>query len=106
MEIVNGGGCASCYSFTSERLVDFGAAFDGPVLETGMQIDDLVLCEGCVLSAANALSLSPSQATDLRREADEARVLAERWKAYAEKLEDGLAVRPEKKGSPKLKAAA
>ena len=96
MQILNSGGCAACYSFTNKRLVDFGAAFDGPVLETGMQIDDLILCEDCVRSAAQTLELDTNRDSVDRalREAEEARVKSEEWQAYAKKLENVRALRP------------
>lgn len=96
MQIVNSGGCAACYSFTNKRLVDFGAAFDGPVLETGMQIDDLILCEDCVRSAAQALELDTNKdAVDRAlREAEEARAKSDEWQAYARKLENVRTLRP------------
>lgn len=49
--------CSSCFSQKPDELhVDFGAYYDGPVLDgaKAQQIDDLFLCEEC-LSAAAAL---------------------------------------------------
>ena len=48
--------CAVCFQAGSEkRYVDFKAAYDGPVLtlEDGRKqpIDDLVICEGCLMEA-------------------------------------------------------
>jgi len=50
------------------------------------------------------LTVDPVGVTVLEREARDAKVSAEQWKAYAEKLEEGLAVRPEKKAKRKVAA--
>jgi len=96
MQIFNGGGCAACYNFTNKRLVDLGAAFDGPVLETGMQIDDLILCEDCVRSAADALDLNESVNVIALAESrvKDAEAEAEKWKRYAKSLEMTQELRP------------
>lgn len=96
MRVLDSGGCASCYTFTNKRLVDLGAAFDGPVLETGMQIDDLILCEDCVRAAAEALDLDSHKESVGRalREAEDARNQVEEWKAYAKSMENVRALRP------------
>jgi hypothetical protein len=107
MVVIEGGAfCVGCFNFvTDQRVVDLGASWEGGV-QDGLAVDDLRLCEGCVTGAAAALSVSPSQVEELKRLASESEVRAEQWKAYAEKLEEGLAVRPEKKAPVKRKAAA
>ncbi|NBT35695.1 MAG: hypothetical protein EBT03_09190 [Betaproteobacteria bacterium] len=96
MQILNGGGCAACYSSSAERYVDFDAAFDGPVLDNGMQIDDLILCENCVRAAAQVLELNThKEAVETAlREAEEARKKSEEWQAYAKRLENVRDLRP------------
>jgi len=84
--------------------VEFPAAWDGPVLNNGVSIDELFLCENCIRNAFEVLTVDPVGVTVLELEVRDARVSAEQWKAYALKLEEGLAVRPEPKA--KRKAAA
>lgn len=53
--------CASCYlQETDVRHVDFGASYDGPVLEGSIKvtIDDLVLCENCLRTAVQLLGIT------------------------------------------------
>jgi hypothetical protein len=67
--------CASCGGqYPDRRHVDFGAAWDGPVVNqldvvakgvTPMQIDDLVVCENCILEAAGALKMQDVKAPTL-----------------------------------------
>jgi hypothetical protein len=58
--------CASCYQAKSpERHVDFGAAYDGPVMagdpdvegQVTVAIDDLIVCETCLKEAAELVGL-------------------------------------------------
>jgi hypothetical protein len=60
--------CSSCYGAKpTERHVDFGAAYDGPVVPlgdsdnvvglVGHSIDDLLICEECLSAAAALLGL-------------------------------------------------
>jgi hypothetical protein len=97
MRVIQGGGCAACYTFNDKPHVDMSAAFDGPVLENGMTIDDLILCEDCVRSAAQALSLDNERdivtAAEVKAEAAEAR--AEKWKRYANSLESVRELKPQ-----------
>lgn len=96
MRVLESGGCAACYQFTNKRLVDMSAAFDGPVLENGMTIDDLILCEDCVRSAVQVLELDSQRDVVDRAllEAREAREKAEEWQRYARKLENVKELRP------------
>jgi len=108
MVVIEGGAfCVGCFNFVTDmKVVDLGAAWEGGV-QGGIPVDDLRLCEGCVASAAHALSVNPSQVEELKRDVQAGEVRAEQWKAYAEKLEAGLAVRPEPKKAPvKRKVAA
>lgn len=53
--------CSSCFSQkVDEKHVDFGAYYDGPVLDgaKGIQVDDLVICEQCLTEAASLVGLS------------------------------------------------
>jgi hypothetical protein len=106
MEIRYGGFCSNCFNHADPktRVVEFPAAWDGPVLESGVSIDELFLCENCIRNACEVLTIDPVGVTVLELEARDARVAAERWKAYAEKLEEGLAVRPEPKAKRKVAA--
>lgn len=98
MRVIQSGGCAACYQFDNGPHVDMSAAFDGPVLENGMTIDDLILCENCVRSAVQALELDSDREIVDRAltEAEEAKVQAAKWKAYAVQLENAKKSRPEK----------
>jgi hypothetical protein len=58
--------CSSCFGQQPQaRHVDFGAYWDGPVIEPRntenateqVQIDDLVICEDCLIRAASLLGL-------------------------------------------------
>ncbi len=54
--------CCACYSQNQgARHVDFEASYDGPVLvrEDGIKqtVDDLVICEACLVEAFSALGL-------------------------------------------------
>ena len=48
--------CSSCYGqYPQRRHIDFEAAYDGPVINTDglrQSIDDLIICEDCMESAA------------------------------------------------------
>lgn len=98
MRVQNGGACSACFNFQENvRHVDLGAAYDGPVLENGMPIDDLILCESCVQTSVRALELSESggQVEDALSRVEFAEGVAEKWKAYARELERTLNLRPE-----------
>jgi hypothetical protein len=59
--------CAACYAqYPDRQHVDFGATYDGPVLNqldvistgvTNVQIDELIICDKCVSDAAALLGL-------------------------------------------------
>ena len=104
MQIRDGGFCSNCFNHAECRVVEFPAAWNGPVLESGVSIDELFLCENCVRKACELLTVDPVGVTVLEGEVRDARVSAEQWKAYALKLEEGFAVRPEKKAKRKVAA--
>jgi hypothetical protein len=64
--------CASCGGqYPERRHVDMGSAWDGPVVNAyeviakgvvNQQIDDLIVCEACILEAAGALKLEDVKA--------------------------------------------
>jgi len=98
--------CSSCYGQYPERLhIDFGAAFDGPVLfgkdgATLGQVDELIICDECLRAGADLLGLR-SQG-DLEAQVAtldaHAMTLAEKLAGamvYIRKIEDAFAVRPE-----------
>jgi hypothetical protein len=58
--------CSSCYGqYPQRRHVDFGASWDGPVLNDGSDerfiirasLDELILCEDCLRRGAEQLGL-------------------------------------------------
>lgn len=73
--------CACCgqpHMVSGGQWVDFEAAWDGPVLDTGegnsrvaVSIDDLVVCEKCVRQAGELIGLE--NAPDLRGQISEQR---------------------------------
>ena len=59
--------CSSCFSQKGQLVhVDFGAAWDGPVLDPGngmkQAIDDLVICSDCIGEAARLIGYLPASA--------------------------------------------
>lgn len=57
--------CASCFDQKPGMLhVDFGAAFDGPVIDSGngmkQCIDDLIVCADCLDTAARLAGYLPA----------------------------------------------
>lgn len=92
--------CAACFQARADVVhVDFGAAYDGPVLrqESGepQTIDDLIVCASCVRDAARALAIVENPAGDAEHARADAERRAGAWKAYAEALEGAHARRPE-----------
>lgn len=68
--------CSSCHQQKpDERHVDFGAYYDGPVMQLAgggqdaVAIDDLVICETCMKAAANAIGYvnAPALQTEINR---------------------------------------
>ena len=66
--------CAACFQHSTDTHVDFEASYDGPVIEKdGIKtpVDDLILCESCVRSAANLLGmLDPEMLLKLIQDAE------------------------------------
>ncbi len=109
--------CSVCYCAQPElRHVDFDAATDGPVVflrDTGevtgfdgdkVQVDDVIICEGCMKVGLECLDLSPEQRTILERKITAAEAEAKMWRKRAETLQtalsewtDGQPGAPEKK---------
>lgn len=71
--------CACCYqapaaSTPQKTFVDYEAAYDGPVIPGAgdpVAIDDMILCEDCVKSAARLVGFEPG--ADLRGKISEQR---------------------------------
>lgn len=103
--------CASCYGqYTDKVHVDLEASYDGPVIEGGIvgpdgevvnkipvSIDELVLCETCLIEAAALIGMKPAVddfVADLRQrnqtQAEELLGL----RAYVEQLEAAVAGKP------------
>jgi hypothetical protein len=103
--------CSACFGQHPEKShVDFEAAWDGPVIDAGngmkQYIDDLVICEDCIRSAADSL---PSDEKTLLRDT-QATVAALREELaqsheYARKLQVALATQPAALRPSKAKAA-
>jgi hypothetical protein len=96
--------CASCGGqYTDRRHVDFGAAWDGPVVNSfdviakgvvNQQIDDLIVCESCILEAAEALKMEDVRAPTLealRNQVAELKTLNAGQKSYIANLERTVA---------------
>jgi hypothetical protein len=69
--------CSSCFGqYTGRRHVDFGAAWDGPMVPpdqsvaggTMVSVDDLVICEECLRFAATLIGLGDVGERDERIE--------------------------------------
>lgn len=96
--------CSSCFAQNPDKQhVDFGAYYDGPVLDGAKQsqIDDLILCEDCLREAAGLIpgpSAADKERMDRVVEENETLKLANAGQAaYIERLEAAIAVRPETK---------
>ncbi len=69
--------CAACGGqYIDRRHVDFGSAWDGPVINQlevavngaiAMAIDDLIVCENCVRNAAEVLKMDDISAPALQK---------------------------------------
>ena len=115
--------CASCYGqYTDMRHVDLEASYDGPVIEGGVvgpdgvvvnkipvSIDELVLCETCLIEAAALIGMRPVDGLidELRQrnqtQAEELLGL----KAYVQQLEAAVATKPAaSKATKRTKVAA
>jgi hypothetical protein len=73
--------CSACFGqYTDRDYIDFEAFFDGPMIEVGeglkQPIDDLIICETCLKSAAKTIGLD--YAKDLKDENRELGVAIEK----------------------------
>lgn len=62
--------CSVCFGqYPDRRHVDFDAAWDGPVIDSGngmkQAIDDLIMCENCVRRGAEILALDDVAAPEM-----------------------------------------
>ena len=94
--------CSCCYGqYTDREHVDFASAYEGPLLDPanprGGHIDWLVLCDECIRLAHNLVSKDErgEQIAQLAAENTRLRAEARKHQAFAEKLQEALAVRPE-----------
>jgi hypothetical protein len=89
--------CASCYGqYTDRAHVDFGATYDGPVLNqvdvistgvTNVQIDELIICDHCLNAAAALIGLvDPGETTEQLKE------MAGRIETLSERLAGAMAL--------------
>ena len=93
--------CSSCFGqYPHRKHIDFGASWDGPVLQGAhpVSIDELILCETCVRAAAKLLRLTDSpNARTLERQraviADQEEKL-HRLAEYIETLNATIAANP------------
>lgn len=115
--------CSSCFgAYPSRPHVDFGATYDGPVLGEGVTmhvIDDLVICEDCLVTAGKLIGLGDVVAVTaemhrLEHENDDRLQEIIELRNYVERLEavrDGrpamlAPTSPRKPSKAKLKADA
>lgn len=101
--------CSGCFSAKPQQThVDFGASYDGPMVPAvenvsglvGHSIDELILCEDCLVTAAKLIGLVRAETLIAERDQLEAanhllRMEATGYKDYAEKLEAAVNVRPQ-----------
>jgi hypothetical protein len=105
--------CSSCFGQKTElRHVDFDAAWDGPVIDPGngikQVIDDLIICEHCLAEAASLLGYGQDELLRARVDRlEEDLVAARRQRAeaikYSQQLEQTIALRPERMPVPPRK---
>ena len=113
--------CSACFQAKpQETHVDFGAAYDGPVVPAaenvaglvGHVIDDLILCETCITEAAQLVGLGNAAALTAERDQLEAgnrelRAKLAGFEDYAAKLQAALDAKPQpRKPAPRPKAKA
>ena len=115
--------CSACFQAKpQETHVDFGAAYDGPVVPAaenvaglvGHVIDDLILCETCITEAAKLIGLDNAAAVIAERDQLEAgnrelRAKLAGFEDYANKLQAALDAKPQpatRKQPTKTKAKA
>jgi hypothetical protein len=106
--------CSSCFSAKpTQAHVDFGAAWDGPVIGEGVTmhvIDDLIICSDCLVRAGTLIGLGDVTAitAELRRAEEENDRLMESLAAlrsHVQALEEVLNGRPNELLDPPKKPA-
>jgi hypothetical protein len=115
--------CSACFQGKPQsRHIDFGAAWDGPVIpgEGVVQhvIDDLIICEACLRDAGRQLGLGDvdkvtEELRNAERENDRLMENVRGLKAYAANLENARDSRPNElldppkaKSKPRARQAA
>jgi hypothetical protein len=98
--------CSACFGQDpAARHIDFDAACDRGYGNTSngykVSMDDLILCEGCVRSAAVQLGMMDTEEFSEKTRSLERRLDAEKKRAdkateYADRMEEALEHRPEK----------
>ena len=108
--------CSSCFNQKPQMVhVDFGAAYDGPVIKSEENlvmhvIDDLIICRDCLRRAGLLVGLGEVEkvAAELHNAVEENDKLMERMRslqAYAKTLEEAIALRPNGKPAKRKVAA-
>jgi hypothetical protein len=112
--------CSGCFQQKPQtQHVDFGAAYDGPAVPAlegtvgvvAHVIEDLILCEDCLTTAASLVGLVRAEKLIAERDQLEAanrELVAQTYalENYRDKLIAALAAKPEPKAKPRAKAAA
>jgi hypothetical protein len=98
--------CASCGGqYPDRRHVDFGSAWDGPVLNqlevavqgaTPMTVDDLKVCESCVREAMHVLQLADMDVPKVRKlqsDVERLQAMNDSQGRYIQTLEESVAAK-------------
>lgn len=102
--------CSACHNRPAGRFVDFDAAYEGPSFAAGVDADadvrggmvvtsdDLILCEGCVKSAAETVGYGDAAAleqrlTEMQDLYDQLSDRAAAQAAHIDQLEQAVATR-------------
>lgn len=96
--------CSACFNSQEIRHVDFDAACDrgyGNQEAIAIALDDLILCENCVKTAAAILGIEDSRQLkaelgDYERKNDVLEKRLRQAQRYADTMEEALGARPEK----------
>lgn len=106
--------CAACHDQKlRDRHVDFEVAYDGPVIPGAQPhpIDDLVICEPCLIRAARLIGLSdPHELRErlaaVETQRDDAEQALAAQLAYAKQLEAAIEAKPKPKTRQRKAVAA
>lgn len=107
--------CSSCFGAKPTKPhVDFGASYDGPAIGEGVTmhvIDDLIICEECLVTAGKLINLGDVTAVvaELHRAEEENDKLMEQvasLRAHVRALEEVRNGRPNELLDPPRKAKA